>query len=45
MTGLYADSYDFLGFTSWPDEVVAFDLGGRALLVTGSPGRNNAYLH
>lgn len=33
---------EFFGFTSWPDEVVTFDLGGRALLVTGSPGHHEA---
>ena len=29
---------EFFGFTDWPDEVVTFDLGGRVLDVTGSPG-------
>src|SRR5664279_2580679 len=29
---------DFFGFTSWPDEVVTLDLGGRVLEVTGTPG-------
>jgi glyoxylase-like metal-dependent hydrolase (beta-lactamase superfamily II) len=32
----------FFGFTSWPDEIVAFDLGGRVLQVTGSPGHHEA---
>jgi glyoxylase-like metal-dependent hydrolase (beta-lactamase superfamily II) len=30
----------FYGFTSWPDEVVPFDLGGRVLEVTGVPGHH-----
>jgi hydroxyacylglutathione hydrolase len=30
------------GFTRWPDEVVTFDLGGRALEVTGIPGHQKA---
>jgi hydroxyacylglutathione hydrolase len=30
------------GFTSWPDEVVSYDLGGRVLEVTGSPGHHRA---
>jgi hydroxyacylglutathione hydrolase len=32
----------FFGFTSWPDEVVTFDLGGRVLEITGSPGHHRA---
>ncbi|WP_202912180.1 MBL fold metallo-hydrolase [Nesterenkonia muleiensis] len=30
----------FFGFTEWPHEVVAFDLGGRVLEVTGIPGHH-----
>ncbi len=30
------------GFTSWPDQVVTFDLGGRVLELTGSPGHHRA---
>jgi hydroxyacylglutathione hydrolase len=30
------------GFTSWPEQVVTFDLGGRVLDVTGSPGHHPA---
>lgn len=30
------------GFTAWPAEVVTFDLGGRVLEVTGSPGHHRA---
>lgn len=30
----------FWGFTHWPDETVPFDLGGRALEVTGLPGHD-----
>jgi hydroxyacylglutathione hydrolase len=33
---------EFFGFTSWPAEVVTFDLGGRVLEVTGSPGHHRA---
>jgi hydroxyacylglutathione hydrolase len=32
----------FFGFTTWPEQIVTLDLGGRALLVTGSPGHHNA---
>jgi hydroxyacylglutathione hydrolase len=32
----------FFGFTGWPDQVVTFDLGGRVLDVTGSPGHHRA---
>lgn len=32
----------FFGFTSWPEQTVAFDLGGRVLDVTGSPGHHRA---
>jgi hydroxyacylglutathione hydrolase len=32
----------FFGFTSWPEQIVAFDLGGRVLEVTGSPGHHRA---
>jgi glyoxylase-like metal-dependent hydrolase (beta-lactamase superfamily II) len=30
------------GFTGWPEQIVAFDLGGRVLEVTGSPGHHPA---
>ena len=30
----------FFGFTSWPEEVVRLDLGGRVLEVTGIPGHH-----
>lgn len=33
---------EFFGFTSWPEEVVRFDLGGRVLEVTGIPGHHPA---
>jgi glyoxylase-like metal-dependent hydrolase (beta-lactamase superfamily II) len=33
---------EFFGFERWPAEVVTFDLGGRALHVTGSPGHHDA---
>jgi glyoxylase-like metal-dependent hydrolase (beta-lactamase superfamily II) len=32
----------FFGFAHWPAEIVTFDLGGRELLVTGSPGHHDA---
>jgi len=32
----------FFGFSSWPDDVVQLDLGGRVLDVTGSPGHHPA---
>jgi glyoxylase-like metal-dependent hydrolase (beta-lactamase superfamily II) len=32
----------FFGFTSWPDEIVQFDLGGRVLELTGTPGHHRA---
>ena len=34
----------FFGFTSWPDQIVSFDLGGRVLDLTGSPGHHPATL-
>jgi hydroxyacylglutathione hydrolase len=36
------DVQAFFGFTSWPDEVVEFDLGGRSLAITGIPGHHAA---
>jgi hydroxyacylglutathione hydrolase len=30
----------FFGFTSWPEQVVTLDLGGRVLEVTGCPGHH-----
>ena len=32
----------YFGFSGWPDEIVRFDLGGRALEVTGCPGHQEA---
>src|SRR6266700_4072000 len=32
----------FFGFTDWPAEVVQFDLGGRVLEMTGTPGHHRA---
>jgi len=32
----------FFGFTSWPDQVVRLDLGGRVLEITGSPGHHTS---
>ncbi len=33
---------NFFGFTSWPDEIVPLDLGGRVLVVSGIPGHHAA---
>jgi hydroxyacylglutathione hydrolase len=33
---------EFFGFTDWPRQVAGFDLGGRVLEVTGSPGHHPA---
>jgi hydroxyacylglutathione hydrolase len=33
---------EYLGFASWPEEIVTLDLGGRVLEVTGSPGHHRA---
>ena len=33
---------DFFGFTRWPDQVVSFDLGGRVLSITGTPGHQES---
>jgi len=32
----------FFGFDDWPAQIAAFDLGGRVLEVTGSPGHHRA---
>jgi hydroxyacylglutathione hydrolase len=32
----------YFGFTGWPDQILPFDLGGRVLDVTGSPGHHRA---
>ena len=43
VVGPDADSVrEFFGFTDWPAEVVTFDLGDRALEVTGIPGHHPA---
>lgn len=34
----------FFGFTAWPDQIVRFDLGGRVLELTGTPGHHPATL-
>jgi hydroxyacylglutathione hydrolase len=33
---------EFFGFTDWPGQTVQFDLGGRLLEITGSPGHHRA---
>lgn len=35
---------EFFGFTDWPNEIVRFDLGGRVLELTGTPGHHRASL-
>jgi hydroxyacylglutathione hydrolase len=37
-----AETIAFYGFQQWPQERVSFDLGGRVLTVTGSPGHEEA---
>jgi hydroxyacylglutathione hydrolase len=32
----------FFGFSAWPDEIVRYDLGGRVLQITGTPGHHRA---
>jgi hydroxyacylglutathione hydrolase len=32
----------FFGFTSWPEEVLTLDLGGRVLQITGTPGHDDS---
>jgi len=39
-----AEVQAFFGFTDWPDQVVEFDLGGRVLDLTGTPGHHRASL-
>ncbi|HUB37698.1 MAG TPA: MBL fold metallo-hydrolase [Streptosporangiaceae bacterium] len=36
------DVQRYFGFTNWPEQVATFDLGGRVLDVTGSPGHHRA---
>jgi glyoxylase-like metal-dependent hydrolase (beta-lactamase superfamily II) len=42
VVGEVAAVREFFGFTSWPEQVVGFDLGGRVLEVTGIPGHHAA---
>ncbi|MGC4110139.1 MAG: MBL fold metallo-hydrolase [Nocardioides sp.] len=43
VVGTTADDVQaFFGFTSWPQQVVDFDLGGRRLEITGIPGHEPA---
>jgi len=37
-----AEVRSFYGFTQWPGEIVRFDLGGRVLELTGTPGHHPA---
>jgi hydroxyacylglutathione hydrolase len=39
-----AEVQAFFGFTDWPAQVVEFDLGGRVLDLTGTPGHHRASL-
>jgi hydroxyacylglutathione hydrolase len=32
----------YFGFTAWPEQITTFDLGGRVLELTGSPGHHRA---
>ena len=34
----------FFGFTTWPEQIIQFDLGGRVLEITGTPGHHRAAL-
>jgi hydroxyacylglutathione hydrolase len=34
----------FFGFSDWPEQIVEFDLGGRVLEMTGTPGHQGATL-
>jgi glyoxylase-like metal-dependent hydrolase (beta-lactamase superfamily II) len=34
----------FFGLTTWPEQIVQFDLGGRVLELTGTPGHQRASL-
>lgn len=38
------DVQAFFGFTDWPSQIVEFDLGGRVLELTGTPGHQRASL-
>jgi hydroxyacylglutathione hydrolase len=33
---------EYFGFTAWPEQITTFDLGGRVLELTGSPGHHRA---
>ena len=33
---------EYFGFCDWPEQIVSFDLGGRVLEITGSPGHHRA---
>jgi hydroxyacylglutathione hydrolase len=33
---------EYFGFTTWPEQITTFDLGGRVLELTGSPGHHRA---
>jgi hydroxyacylglutathione hydrolase len=37
-----AEVCEFYGFRQWPGQVVGFDLGGRVLELTGTPGHHTA---
>ncbi|MEM8489825.1 MAG: MBL fold metallo-hydrolase [Pseudomonadota bacterium] len=45
MVGLtHEEVMDYWGFTSYPDQRIEYDLGGRKLIVTGSPGHQSSEL-
>lgn len=37
-----SDVATYFGFTRWPDQVVSFELGGRVLEITGTPGHDDS---
>lgn len=45
MVGLtHEEVLDYWGFTAYPDQRIEYDLGGRTLIVTGSPGHQSSEL-
>ncbi|MEM9759364.1 MAG: MBL fold metallo-hydrolase [Pseudomonadota bacterium] len=45
MVGLtHEEVMDYWGFTNYPEQRIEYDLGGRTLIVTGSPGHQSSEL-
>ena len=45
MVGLtHEEVMDYWGFSSYPDQRIEYDLGGRTLIVTGTPGHQSSEL-